>query len=189
MTGQLTKSIPHIKRVLGLLGPKYAPDRVRWEDGVGFVFDLSKIMGAGIGPGRPACGYVSQAGALGQYSQVQINNPTSSGQMMFVERVIMSTNPATRFRFDRQIQDIGLAGGARMFIDEASNLHPSAELRSGTVAAPSITARGVFNCPAVNTDREILLGILLAPGDGVIIEDENQNATIHATFFWREETA
>lgn len=184
---QLTKSIPHIKRILGLLGPDYAPRRVAWENGVQYTYDIGRALGVGVGAGRNAQGTASVAAVAAQFSFIQLNNELTSGRMAFLERVLMFSTVAARVIWERNSANLGVSIGATQFNDELGSIATACTFSGATSAVSVVTPRGRVSLLA-NETIDVPIGILMPPGDGVVFELETINLAFFLTAFWREET-
>jgi hypothetical protein len=136
-----------------------------------------------------ACmGYAGQPKAAGMYSQVQLFNPATSGNNLFVGQVSFYSNGiggVLMARFDTPLESFVRNGGRK----HLGYPNSSAELRTNTNAIQQImTVPGPMAAiDAATKVMKFIEPILIEPGRGLILTANNVNEDIGGTFEFFEE--
>ena len=131
-------------------------------------------------------GFESSQAVAVEFSHVQLLNPTSSGVIVHVDRVLLST-AALQFarvrRFDTPLTNLA---PAIAFEDFRERGQPASVVREQANAAQLGTALGEVTLDA---NLEVVLefnSLVLAPGQGVLVSPNLVNTQLAAWWFWRE---
>lgn len=138
-------------------------------------------------------------GAIGpialEFSHIKIRNPQLSGNLVIVERLMITTGAnLTVVAAFEGIEIAGFTPIATSFRDSRSN---SATLVGNTVAVVStntdlaqLGGTAVARWQVLSTDsKESAFPLVLGPGSGMIIRAATVNIGLRVTLFWRERVA
>lgn len=139
---------------------------------------------------RLCAGFGTAAQDAGNYSNVQLKNPTGSGLLIIVDRIGVRTANAGGYTLDETTTTIGAV---------VSNQSSVRDGRWGSSRVQGVITQGVtaavtgipvwFYQMAASSYLELPAGWILPPGSSIYVRGAAINLGVSASFYWREREA
>ncbi len=189
---QMSRYDALLRRVADLKGPGSKVNDVLEElfpviDVENVPGELLFLMGTKV-----AYGGTSVNAEAASFAKIQLFNPTGSGHLLTLTKVIFSGTVSSRYVWDIKVTPETAAFNVERILDtrQGTDELPVGQIRfTLDVASPTFTAtvRLLASTP-YKLENENGLAIL-APGTGFTIGCLTPNATMEASFYWRERVA
>lgn len=135
---------------------------------------------------RPAFGGSSITGSAGQYPGLQLWNPSGSGVLVLLDRLLVACTPNINICWRKYTAALGTLVTTKAWMDSRIAGAPVAEIRTEDVAVSNGTLLGYLRFSGLDEFFIPFGKMILAPGSGFGLSGGAVASVLYATFQWRE---